>query len=322
MNVINKELFKNAKGGTAFDGVCLIKGYSKKQTKTGKDYIEGSLQSGSEIRFNAWSSSEALNKLVAEDYVNMPCRVIGTFDEFKGNVSATLVDVVAVTGFVMADFLEARVDADAYLDALKALSFSRLSESGKTLLSKMLFDNTDLVNRFKVEFAAKTYHGNYLSGLLVHTFRMESVLSWILSTYSNLSSEYVDGKLVKSEKRVDLLYIGVVLHDIGKVQELEYGVYTKSSAVTHRILGLDLLYQFRMDIEGLYDEKWFRDLQSIIVEHHGEYEESCRTVPAYIVHKIDMLESAMEGLNSRVGEDVVVDTAGERVLIETKFLAI
>lgn len=322
MEVLGKKVFSDAKGGDTFKGVALVKGYTKKQTKTNKDYIEGSLQSGSEIRFNAWASSEALTKLMSENYVNCPCLVTGSFDEFKGNVSATLTDVVAVAGYELSDFLEAKFDCEAYLAALKDLTSKHLSESGKIILSKTLYDNEEVVARFKVEFAAKSNHGNYLSGLLVHTFRMTSILTWLLTTYPNLSFDRFGEKFEYSASRVDLLYIGVVLHDIGKIQEFEYGVYVRNSAITHRILGLDLLYQFRMDIELLFGEKWFRDLQSVIVGHHGEFGDACRTVPAYIVHKVDMLESGIEFLNGKLNGEFVSDASGEKILVDGNYLSV
>ena len=116
--------------------------------------------------------------------------------------------------------------------------------------------------------------------------------------------------------------IGSLLHDIGKTMEMNYGVYQPNSAISHRILGLDILYKYRADIESAYDEKWFRDLQSIIVEHHGEFADPCRTVVAYVVHKVDCFDSVMTCLAQSLDESMMTDTSGSSVRIDGDFLTV
>ena len=56
MSVISQKVIKEAKGGVPVKGVILVKGYSVKLTKNGKEYIEGQMQSGSVIPFKAWGA--------------------------------------------------------------------------------------------------------------------------------------------------------------------------------------------------------------------------------------------------------------------------
>ena len=41
---------------------------------------------------------------------------------------------------------------------------------------------------------------------------------------------------------------------------------------------------------------FYRELQAIILEHHGEFGERPKTIYAYLVHVIDLLDSRVSGL--------------------------
>lgn len=304
MNVILRSQLENGRHGEAIYGVCLIKGYSVKLTKTNKEYIEGQLQSGSIINFKAWGTSSAFAKLKSENYEIIPALVQGNFDEYNGNVSIVLNDVVAVEGFTADQFLEEKYNSEAFLNGVKQIISTSVSAKGIELVNKVLFNNEALLSKFAVEFAASYHHDNCKSGLLAHTYKGLCLIPWVLSTYPSLScNATVDGGLIKSTDRVDLLYIGYLLHDIGKVQEMHTGVYTPISFLTHRVLGLDLLFEFKSDIIEAYGELWFRELEAILVQHHGEYDDKCRTVSSYIIHKIDCFEANMQNLTQSLQDD-------------------
>lgn len=319
MSVISQKVIKEAKGGVPVNGVILVKGYSVKLTKNGKEYIEGQMQSGSVIPFKAWGQSSAFSMLKNNDFSNCPSMISGSFDEYNGTVSIVVDTIVAVDGYTPSQFLEVRYQKDAYANALKQIVQANTSEKGYSLASKILFDDAELFDRFAKEFAAKSHHDNCKSGLMVHTFKVLCLMSWVLQTYPNLLT---DGENKNSQDRKDLYMIGSLLHDIGKTMEMNYGVYQPNSAISHRILGLDILYKYRADIESAYDEKWFRDLQSIIVEHHGEFADPCRTVVAYVVHKVDCFDSVMTGLAQSLDESMMTDTSGSSVRIDGDFLTV
>ncbi len=319
MSVISQKSIKEAKGGIPVNGVILVKGYSVKLTKNGKEYIEGQMQSGSLIPFKAWGQSTAFSMLKNNDFSNCPSMISGNFDEYNGTVSIVVDSIAAVEGYTPSQFLEVRYQKDAYANALKQIVQANTSEKGYSLASKILFDDAKLFDRFAEEFAAKSHHDNCKSGLMVHTFKVLCLMSWVLQTYPNLLT---DGENKNSQDRKDLYMIGALLHDIGKTMEMNYGVYQPNSAISHRILGLDILYKYRADIESTYDEKWFRDLQSIMVEHHGEFADPCRTVVAYVVHKVDCFDSVMTGLAQSLDESMMTDTSGSSVRIDGDFLTV
>jgi 3'-5' exoribonuclease len=110
-----------------------------------------------------------------------------------------------------------------------------------------------------------------------------------------------------------MLILGINLHDIGKIKEMKDGDYRKNSFVTHREFGVELLYANRALITEKFDDDFFYRLISIIRGHHDEYEEKAKTVYAYIVHLIDMLDSQVTHILDVVeGEGLKEDSSGDK----------
>jgi 3'-5' exoribonuclease len=115
----------------------------------------------------------------------------------------------------------------------------------------------------------------------------------------------------------DLLIIGALVHDIGKVDEMEYGVYKDCSIITHRILGLKYVEAEAEMIKAQYSEQWLHELEAIIVQHHDEFDDKARTVGAYVVHQADILDSRLTLLQQSVSHAV-----DDSVKIDGKYLEI
>lgn len=318
--VLSKEALSSGRHGQSVKGIVLIKQYTKRQTKTGKDYVEGQLMNGVSVPFKSWSGSLALTKLLSEDYSNIPTLVSGTWDEYQGSLSIVVDDVCAAEGYSPMDFMESPYDLDSYAQALISLCEKNLSAKGMALANAFVFNNSKVFDSFKVEFAAMSHHDNCKGGLMVHTYKALCLMSWILRTYPQLTFDGSDSG--NSVDRKDLLILGTLIHDIGKIDEMHYGVYQPNSAISHRILGLDYLFALKNEIIASYDEKWYRDLQSIIVEHHDEWADPCRTVVAYVVNKVDVLDAQLTGLCQAIDQKIVEDTTGAKVYIDSKPLAL
>ena len=61
-NVITSDMLKGGKKGQGVAGLILCRSYSVSLTKSGKEYIQGTMQSGIEIQFKAWGNEEAFVK--------------------------------------------------------------------------------------------------------------------------------------------------------------------------------------------------------------------------------------------------------------------
>lgn len=291
MNNLTKAdiLAVNGKEGVAFNGVILVKDCNAKRTKNNKPYYDGLLQADETIPYKIWDNSEAFLRVSAFDYSNTVCAVSGTTNVYQGQTSIIIDRIEAIEGVGIENFMPRPYNVDAYGEALISQCKSSLSPEGFDLATKMLFGVPERWNAFKKEFAAKSHHDNCYGGLLAHTYKVVALMNWMLSMYEGLTW---DENGVPSTAKKDLYILGALLHDIGKLDEMNFGVYQPTSFVTHRILGLDYLYEQKDYIVRVYGEKWFRYFQSVIVQHHGEFGDACRTVVAYVVHLADVLDSS------------------------------
>lgn len=310
MNVITQETLQTIQPNQQISGILLVTSYNVQLTKNGKEYIAGNLQSGITVPFKAWGNSSAFGKLKNEEYQNVPSYIVATVDGFGGTNSLIIDSIQAVDGYTPDQFFPIRYNIDAYWEALKTNILKKVSEKGLKICNEVLFENAEVADRFKKEFAAMSYHDNCKGGLLAHTYKVVSNTANIIAQYPDLCKR--DG--VANQDFIDLLMIGALLHDIGKTVEMQFGVYQPVSIVTHTYLGMEFIAPFKQSIIEAYDEMWYYNLTSILLQHHGEFGEPCRTIAAFIIHKADeydasltLLAQYMEGVNNVAGSRIKVD---------------
>lgn len=143
--------------------------------------------------------------------------------------------------------------------------------------------------------AAKGMHHNYIGGLLEHT---ESVLRIALA----LAAQY-------PTVNRDLVVAGALLHDIGKLRELDpapFCEYTdEGGLVGHIVLGYNVVDNVIRDRIPEFPDLLRKQLLHIILSHHGTLEFGSPKVPstpeAMMVHFADnadaKLKEAMEAMN-------------------------
>lgn len=286
--MITSDMLKALAPNKTISGVVLLKEINVALTKSDKEYMVGKVQSGIEIPFKAWNNSSAFSKLKAENYNNVPTYITGTVDNYGGSLSIILDSVQAVEGFTPDMFLPIRYNIEAYWEALKTGVKSKCTDKAYAIADTILFANESVASRFKEEFAAKSHHDNCKGGLLAHTYKVVQGLNFVLGTYQGLVTK--DG--VVQQDFVDLLFVGAVLHDLGKIFEYNFGSVTSASIATHHMLGAELIMKQRDLIVGSFSEDWYYNLLSIVSQHHGEFGEPCKSVAAYIIHRADELDSS------------------------------
>lgn len=316
LTMITQEMLKNLKPKQYISGVLLVKNYDIQLTKQGKEYIVGNLQSGVSISFKAWGNSSAFTSMKNNDFSNCPAYITGSVDDYGGVSSIILDSVQAVEGFTPDQFFSIKYNMDAYWDALKKRISSSCSEKAYAIADKILFSNEEVAKRFKEEFAASSHHDNCKSGLLAHTYKVLSIVANIVEMCPSITVR--NGE--RDTDLVDLLYIGSLLHDIGKIKEMNFGVYQPTSFATHRFFGVEYIDSAKEDIITSYGEDWYYQLVSIILQHHGEYGEPCKTVASYIVHKADEMDASVTLLAQKI--EAVDNVAGTSIRLDSNYLTV
>ena len=167
----------------------------------------------------------------------------------------------------------------------------------KSLLEKLLADE-EIATRMKRAPAAKTLHHAFIGGLLEH---VTSLLRLAKVTAANY--EFVDA---------DLVTAGVVLHDLGKIYELEYkrtfGYSDEGQLLGHIIIVLRLLDRKCAEIAD-FPPKLKMLIEHLILSHHGQYEFGSPKLPmfpeALLLHQIDDLDSKLESMRASTEDEVL-----------------
>lgn len=166
----------------------------------------------------------------------------------------------------------------------------------KELLTRI---TTEHAERLRVWPAAQTVHHAYRSGFLEHILSVARAALVLGDAYGS---------------NADLLIAGAILHDIGKLQELDYDLTTSYSRegnlIGHIALGVIMV---RSSIAGIPD---FPDLlrtkiEHLVVSHHGHKEFGSpvepMTIEAMILSAADDLDAKINQVRQAQREDTDSD---------------
>ena len=160
--------------------------------------------------------------------------------------------------------------------------------------------------RFRSAPAGKGWHHAYVGGLLDHCLSMIELAEVLVRQHAQLNR--------------DLLLGGIVLHDIGKIEELLFRSYidytTAGKQVGHLVQGCLLVGRYMDRIDGFPEELRNR-LLHMLVSHHGALERGSpkppMTLEATILHLIDHLDSQADAIARVVGDTHSKDGWSEHV---------
>jgi 3'-5' exoribonuclease len=181
---------------------------------------------------------------------------------------------------------------DEMWSELTALVASVEDPHVRQLLERIVCANED---RLRVWPAAQTLHHAYRGGFLEHVLQIARVVS-------TLAGAYVASR--------DLVVAGALLHDIGKLQELDYGVATSYSRdgrlIGHITLGAQLVRQTAAGIDG-FPETLLTAIEHLVLSHHGCLEFGSpvppMTVEAFILSFADDLDAKINMVRQAIRDD-------------------
>jgi 3'-5' exoribonuclease len=217
-------------------------------------------------------------------------------------------------------FPSSRRDPEQMWAELRGLVGGMSNAHLKGLLEAML-DDPEIAARYKRAPAAKQIHHAFLGGLLEHVLSLATLARLIAPHYPHVDP--------------DLVLTGVVLHDIGKIHELNYergfSYSNEGQLLGHIHIGLRMVADH---LRGLPDfPPALRTLvEHLVLSHHGQLEYGSPKLPqfpeALLLHYLDDLDAKMESMRALIANDRQVDgcftsynTALERsVLKKERFL--
>lgn len=248
---------------------------------------------------NVWSNAETFDDKFAEgDVVRIKAQVITFKGKYQLNVSK--IKTLLEEEYDLAEFV-ASTDKDLNKLSEKLFFFidSIKDEYIKQLLTN-IFDDKEFYTIFAQAPAAKTWHHNYVGGLLEHTISVATICDFSSHHYP------VDR---------DLVVAGAILHDIGKTQEYSLkssiDFTTIGRLVGHIPLGDQIICEQMAKINN-FPKNTAMKLRHLILAHHGEYEFASarlpQTIEAVLLHQADNLDAQTVGVKQLVEAQQNVDT--------------
>ena len=257
--------------------------------RTGKSWLELDLadRSGT-IAGKMWEGFEAVAKTFEADDV---VRIRGRVKLYNGQKELTLEQIIPATEreYDLADFLpHTKYDVEKLYAALKAAVEAMRNPWLRQLLRSVVEDPA-IAPRIKRAPAAMTMHHAYIGGLLEHVVSLIGLASAVTAHYPELDP--------------DLLLAGVVLHDIGKIDELRYtraiDYSDEGRLLGHIMIGVTMVRDKCRAISG-FPAPLAVLVEHLILSHHGTHEFGSPSLPqtpeALMLHFIDDMDSKMAAM--------------------------
>lgn len=165
----------------------------------------------------------------------------------------------------------------------------------KALMQAFVADPVFLKN-YSTAPAAKAMHHVYLGGLLEHALAVAALAEDVSRRYPALNR--------------DLLMVGALLHDIGKVAELKYDrsfEYTdEGKLLGHIMIGVEMVEDKLRTVEGFPREMAVL-VKHLLLSHHGQYDYGSpkrpKTLEAVVLHFLDDMDSKINGVQTHMEKE-------------------
>ena len=215
----------------------------------------------------------------------------------------TRIDAAPHSDFDADDFrAQPHANVGPLLDRLKELCGTITCDRLKTLADCFLNDEP-LVEVLCAAPAGVRAHHAYQGGLIEHVVSMAEVADRICGLYPQVNR--------------DLLLLGVLMHDLGKVRELSWDpalAYTdEGQLLGHMNIAIEILNEKLLDVRGQMggsevDAEDVLRLKHMILSHHGSLEHGSPRVPmtpeAMVLHHIDNLDAKLHEFTRGIEDDV------------------
>ena len=287
--------------GEAVDQVFLAAEKQLRPNRTGSLYLQVRLcdRTGS-ITSMMWNADQKHYESFANgDFL----RIKGNAQFYNGNMQVIVKSITKVDPDQI-DRVDFETVSSKQIDELFAEVAAKLRAMNnyylKNLAESILVDN-ELMGQLRRAPAGVKNHHAYQGGLLAHIVSLMRVAAAVAPHYEELDA--------------DLLLMGVVLHDLGKVEELTYesdlGYSDAGQLLGHIVQGVGILDRKIAETEKQMAEPFPVELglrlKHMVVSHHGDYEFGSPKLPmtfeAIALHYLDNLDAKIANVRQLIAED-------------------
>ena len=279
------------KPGDSVESFYLVKRAQDGVTQQGKPYMTLILADKTgELDSKLWTvTPEQIKELKEADLV----KVRGEIINYRGKNQMKILEIRTSTpedNVLVKDFLkEAPIDGEDLFEKIFDYAL-KITNANLQRITR------GLLNKYRKEFstfpAAMSNHHDFVSGLAYHVYTMLRVGESLCDIYETLDR--------------NLLYAGIILHDIGKVKELSGAVNTtytvEGNLIGHIVIATEEITKIaeELNIEG----EDVMLLKHLILAHHGKLEYGSPKTPmipeAEILHMIDNIDARVLMMNKHI----------------------
>lgn len=299
---------KDFKVGDEITEFLLVKAKNVKVSSANKPYIDFTLQDISgEVNAKLWEAKGDLEKQYNPGEV---VKVQASVTQWQQTIQLKIIKIRSVTEEDQIDYSEFVPSAPLepqvmYDEILTYVARMENKEIGRLTVAIM----DAYKERLMYYPAAKSNHHAIKSGLLYHILRMLKSADALCDIYKNVNR--------------DLVFAGVILHDMEKINEMtstEAGVVdaytTEGQLLGHIIMGIKRIDAIGKEI-GI-DEELSLVIQHMILSHHYEPEFGSPKKPltpeAELLHYLDIIDARMYDMNKAL-KDVETSSFSDPVFV-------
>ncbi|MFC4411546.1 3'-5' exoribonuclease YhaM [Chungangia koreensis] len=279
--------------GEPVDQFLLIKQSTKAFTTTGSPFMTLILQDKSgDIEAKLWDTNDEHEKLYPPEAI---VKVGGEIQNYRGKNQLRIKSIRPAKedeNVSISDLLpSAEKSKEELYEELTQYFFEMKNPKIQRITRHLLKVHQPQIMTFP---AATKNHHDYVSGLLDHVVSMLKLGKALCELYPTLNK--------------DLLYAGIILHDIGKVVELSGPVATtytlEGNLLGHITIMVNEIAKTADELQ--IDGEEVLLLQHMVLSHHGKEEWGSPKRPmlreAEILHYIDNIDAKMNMLNRALGK--------------------
>jgi len=221
-----------------------------------------------QIRGRVWDGADEVAASLSE---GQPVRVVGTAEDWQGQVQLSVQQVVVVENpqpKLFAEFVPTGTADPRKLKAQLERTILSIDEPNLSRLLRALFSQRQFYDAFTSLPAAKQVHHAYVCGLLEHSLEVVEFCEAACKLFPILQR--------------DLLVTAALLHDIGKTREYHVTggieMTNEGRLVGHVAVGLRMLDRLLSTVPD-FPQDLADHLTHLMLSHHGELEHGAPIMP-------------------------------------------
>lgn len=293
---MKKTFVKDIQERDLIESPFLIRAKIVGMAKNGRPYMALKLMDCTgEVEGRVWDRVDELSaRFDKDDFV----QVSGKASVYMGKMQLVVKDLdrIEESEIKFSDFLPVSTRPVAEMVSELATIVEGLADSALSDLMHAFLADEDFMAGYTRAPAAKAMHHVYLGGLLEHSLAVAALANDISLRYPDLNR--------------DLLVVGALLHDVGKVAELRYKrsfEYTDAGKLLgHIMIGVELVEDKLRSLQEFPQELAIH-LKHLLLSHHGQYEYGSpkrpKTMEAVILNFLDDLDSKINGVRTHIDRE-------------------